>query len=707
MAETVENGTSAHRLDTPIEYLKGVGPKRGEVLRADAGIAIFQDLLLYFPFRYVDRTQVLRTTEVRPGMQHAQLEGVLKNLKEVTGGKKRFLTALLDDGQGAVELVWFRGVSYWQNKLVMGQRYRIFGRPEQYKGRLKMAHPEISPADSVEAPQRMEPMYQSTERMKKMGLDSRGLARIQQNLHELHLHQVPENLPVTLLQQYRLPGRVDAFAHIHFPPDEQALKMARNRLKFEELFFTQLSLVRQKMARNAKIRGYVFAKVGAAFNRFYQEILPFTLTGAQKRVLREIRHDVRSGHQMNRLLQGDVGSGKTIVGAMSMLLAHDNGYQAAMMAPTEILATQHYQSLCELLEPVGLRVSLLTGSTKKKARTQLHQALQQGHLHVLVGTHALLEDVVQFQNLGLVVIDEQHRFGVAQRARMYAKNQLPPHILVMTATPIPRTLAMTVYGDLDVSVIDELPPGRKPIETRHVIEAQRPKVFGFMKKQIQAGQQVYMVYPLIEESKEMDYNNLMEGYVAVQKEFPPPHYQISIVHGRMRPEDKEFEMQRFKKKETQIMVATTVIEVGVDVPNASIMLIENAERFGLSQLHQLRGRVGRGAAQSYCILLTNNKLGKDAKTRMETMVRTNDGFEVAEVDMNLRGPGDLNGTQQSGMVDFKLANLATDQQHLTAARRAVEDLLKRDPDLQEPEHQPVRAYVATLEKNEARWSLIS
>jgi ATP-dependent DNA helicase RecG len=542
--------------------------------------------------------------------------------------------------------------------------------------------------------------------MKRSGLDSKALMRLQRNLHEQYLHQIGENLPHTLLQQYRLPSRIEAFSNIHFPDNHQALGPAQARLKFEELFFTQMKMVREKLARKASLPGHRISTVGEAFHRFYHETLPFPLTGAQKRVVKELRRDMDTGLQMNRLLQGDVGSGKTIVAAMAMLLVHDNGYQSALMAPTEILATQHYQSLKGMLEEVGLRVGLLTGSTRKAERNALHQALRAGELHVLVGTHALLEEAVRFENLGLVVIDEQHRFGVAQRARMYAKNTTPPHILVMTATPIPRTLALTVYGDLDVSVIDELPPGRKPVTTRHVIEAERPSVFGFLKKQLAMGRQVYIVYPLIEESSELDYNNLMEGYEAVSRAFPPPQYQISIVHGRMRPEDKEAEMQRFKRGETHIMVATTVIEVGVDVPNASVMVIENAERFGLSQLHQLRGRVGRGAAQSYCVLMSKNNIGEDARKRLETMVHTNDGFRVAEVDMQLRGPGDMNGTQQSGLVDFKIADLNTDQKHLKAARRAVEDILAEDPELALPVHRPVREYLATMEKNQTRWSLI-
>lgn len=670
-------------LHTSIEYLKGVGPDRGQALKDELGIRNLKDLLEHYPFRYVDRTKVWTIAEVlQAEEQEVQLVVKLQEVQEVAGKRKR-LVAVASDGQHSVELVWFKGLQWISKRLNREQRYVIFGKPSRFLNRLNFIHPEIEAlAPGVQFKGKgLQPVYSTTEKLSNKGLSSAGIARLTAELIA-HPHlSVPEHLPAHWRAQYRWPELQQALQQIHHPSSHELLHLSRERLKFDEFFFLQLHMLRQKIQVQRAYKGWVFQKVGEHFNQFYKEALPFELTEAQKRVMREIRADMGSGKQMNRLLQGDVGSGKTVIALMSMLLAADNGHQACLMAPTEILATQHYHSLRELLDPLHLPIRLLTGSTKTADRRAIHEALQEGSLPFLVGTHALLEETVQFKSLGLAVIDEQHRFGVAQRARLWKKNATPPHVLVMTATPIPRTLAMSVHGDLDVSVIDELPPGRKPIQTVYKSERRRLEVIGFLKKEIAKGRQVYIVYPLIEESAKLDYKNLMEGFDHVQQMFPRPDYEVAIVHGRMKPEEKEMEMNRFASGICQILVATTVIEVGVNVPNASVMLIESAERFGLSQLHQLRGRVGRGAEQSFCILMSGEKLSKEAKARIDTMVRTQDGFEIAEEDLRLRGPGDLLGTQQSGQLALKLGSLIYDGPIVQLAREKAIALLQHDPDL--------------------------
>jgi len=681
--------------NTPIEYLKGVGPQRAEVLKKEIGVFTYEDLLSYYPFRYIDRTRFYKINEVSPDASLIQIIVRLRSF-EVLGEKhtKRLVARVYDDS-GELELVWFKGLKWIEKKLATNQLYLIFGKPTFFNGKPQMAHPEIEEF-SKEHKNRgnisLQPVYSSTEKLKQFSLDSKGIQKLISSLLDTVLDHVQDTIPSYVLEKYRLFHRKAALPNIHFPTDASALRRAQSTLKFEELFFIQLKLLRLKLVRTHRFKGNVFFKVGEKFNDFYNNMLPFKLTGAQKNVIREIRLDTQRGAQMNRLVQGDVGSGKTVVALMSMLLAIDNGFQTCMMAPTEILATQHFSSLKSMLKNDFVEMALLTGSTKRKDRKIILEKLASGDLHVLIGTHALIEDTVSFKNLGLAVIDEQHRFGVEQRAALWKKNQIPPHVLVMTATPIPRTLAMTLYGDLDVSVINELPAGRKPIKTIHMYERQRLRTFGFMKQEIAKGRQVYVVYPLIQESAKLDLKNLQDGLEVLSREFPLPQYKISIVHGQLKPEEKEFEMQRFVKGETQIMVATTVIEVGVNVPNASVMIIENAERFGLSQLHQLRGRVGRGSEQSFCILMSKDKLSKDGKVRLETMVRTNDGFEISEVDLQLRGPGDIEGTQQSGVLDLKLADLAQDQQILQEARKTVTEILEQDPDLEKPEHQLLRNY---------------
>lgn len=696
-------------LSTEITYLKGVGPKKAELLQKELDIFTYEDLLMHFPFRYVDRSKIYKIADIGQTDQvYIQLAGTIKNIHEVKGRGRRLIAKFADD-TGILELVWFRSIPWMKKYLQPSQSYIIFGKVTSFRDKLNMVHPEIDffNPEKLKSLNYLQPVYSSTEKLKNSGLDSRGILKLtRQLISEVH-EQIHENLPEPLKKSLHLIDRRTAFVKIHFPDDEQLMAKARNRLKFEELFFNQFNLVQQKLFRTQKIEGHIFEQVGAHFNQFYKEKLPFDLTGAQKKVIKEIRADLKDGHQMNRLLQGDVGSGKTVVALLVILLAIDNGFQAALMAPTEILATQHYNTISRMLKGLGVRVSLLTGSTKQSMRKQMHRLLDQGELQILVGTHAILEEKVTFDKLGLVVIDEQHRFGVAQRAKLWLKNKIPPHVLVMTATPIPRTLAMTLYGDLDVSMIDELPPGRKPIKTMHSFEKQRLKVFGFLKQQIKEGRQVYIVYPLIEESEKMDYHNLQAGYETICRDFPKPDYQVSIVHGRMKAEEKEFEMQRFKKGETQIMVSTTVIEVGVDVPNATIMVIESAERFGLSQLHQLRGRVGRSDHQSYCILMTGYKLSQEARTRMETMVRTNNGFEIAEVDLNLRGPGEMAGTKQSGTIDLKIANLAEDHKILKAARYTVQQLLNDDPEFAKPENLVLKHYLDKKDKQSLSWSMIS
>lgn len=681
--------------NTPIEYLKGVGPQRAEVLKKELGIFIYQDLLYYYPFRYIDKTRYYKINEIYQDFPLVQILVRLKSF-EIIGEKqtKRLVARVIDD-TGELELVWFKGLRWVERTLKVNQLYVVFGKPTFFNGRPQIAHPEMDlfSKDSKERGNlSLQPVYSSTEKLKQFSLDSKGIQKIMSNLLDVIAMEIEEVLPQYILNKYKLLQRKEALIQIHFPASTAILSRSQATLKFEELFFIQLKLLKIKHLRSLKFKGSVFSIVGEKFNHFYENLLPFQLTGAQKKVLREIRIDTQKGIQMNRLVQGDVGSGKTVVALMSMLLAIDNGFQACMMAPTEILATQHYASIQGMLQGDFVKVALLTGSTKRKDRKKILEDLESGALDILVGTHALIEDTVKFKHLGLAVIDEQHRFGVEQRAKLWRKNPIPPHVLVMTATPIPRTLAMSLYGDLDVSVINELPAGRKPIQTIHLYENQRLRMFGFMRREIAKGRQVYVVYPLIQESAKLDLKNLHDGIEVLSREFPLPQYKISIVHGQLKPEDKEFEMQRFIKGQTQIMVATTVIEVGVNVPNASVMIIENAERFGLSQLHQLRGRVGRGSEQSFCILMSKDKLSKEGKVRLETMVKTNDGFEISEVDLQLRGPGDIEGTQQSGVLDLKLADLTQDQNILQEARNTVLEIMELDPELEKPEHQMLRNY---------------
>ena len=696
-------------LETSIEFLKGVGPQRAESLRSELQIFTFGDLLYHYPFRYVDRSRFQEVRDLDAEMPFVQLKGFFTRIETFGDKRNKRMVAGFSDGTGQIDLVWFQGVKWLEGKFKPGLEYIVFGRPSQFKGKLNIAHPEVElfrDESSASLPTLM-PVYPSTEKLKTKGLDSKGITKLVQQLLLQMGGKISETLPDAVVDQYRLIGRGNALSQIHFPTSSEDLKKASFRLKFEELFYVQLRLLRNKELRQKEGKGFVFSKVGDHFNVFFKNHLPFELTNAQKRVIKEIRVDVGAGKQMNRLVQGDVGSGKTMVALMSILIAMDNGFQACLMAPTEILANQHYETIRELLLPMNVEVELLTGSTKTKDRKKIHEGLMSGDLKLIIGTHALLEDTVQFKNLGLAVIDEQHRFGVAQRARLHKKNSLAPHILIMTATPIPRTLAMTLYGDLDTSVIDELPPGRKPIKTIHLTDNQRLRMFGFIREQIQLGRQVYVVYPLIEESEKLDLKNLQEGFESLEKEFPLPTFKISILHGKMNAERKDFEMSRFVKGETNIMVATTVIEVGVNVPNASVMVIENAERFGLSQLHQLRGRVGRGAEQSFCLLMTSYKLSRESKIRMETMVRTNDGFEISEVDLQLRGPGDIQGTQQSGLLNLKIADLAKDQQILQHARNAAQLILSEDPILESDQNKILLSQLAQIEKDKTNWSKIA
>lgn len=686
----------ASNLDTPLVYLKGVGPKRAELLQKELGISTYEQLLNHYPFRYIDRTRFYKINELNPEMPLVQVIGKIIS-KEVIGEKqKKRIVAKLADETGVMDLVWFQSLKWVEDNVMRGSTYIAFGKPALFGSTFSISHPDLEtyPRQAgITGNLTLQPIYHTSEKMKKGFLDSKGIQRLIYHIIELHIHEVQETLPVYILEKYKLLSRKEALMNIHFPSNTAQLQHAERRLKFEELFFIQLQLLHNKQLRSLKFKGALFNMVGERINTFYNTMLPFDLTSAQKRVIKEIRLDTQKGSQMNRLIQGDVGSGKTVVALMSMLLANDNGYQACMMAPTEILARQHYQSLVDLLKGELINVAILTGNSTKKQRTILHQQLEDGEIDILVGTHALIEDKVKFKNLGLVVIDEQHRFGVEQRAKLWRKNNVPPHILVMTATPIPRTLAMTLYGDLDVSVIDELPVGRKPIETLHLYENQRLRMFGFMKQEIAKGRQVYIVYPLIRESEKLDLLHLEAGVEQMRFEFPLPTYQISIVHGQMPNSDKQFEMQQFIDGKSQIMVATTVIEVGVNVPNASVMIIENAERFGLSQLHQLRGRVGRGAEQSFCILMSGNKLSANSKTRLETMVKTNNGFEISEIDLQLRGPGDITGTQQSGVLELKMANLAKDQIILQEARNTVIDIFEKDPMVGLPENNLLRNYL--------------
>ncbi|MBB3837180.1 ATP-dependent DNA helicase RecG [Runella defluvii] len=692
--------------DTKIEFLKGVGPTRAVTLNKELKLFTFGDLVQYYPFRHEDRTSFQRISELNDTMSAAQLKGRIRSMTVIGEGHKRRLTVEFTDGTGIVEFVFFQSIDWHLKHLKEGGEYIAYGKPQRFGQRFNFSHPDLETINPEnEGGGYFQPVYNLTETLRKKYLDSRFLSKIMRSLLEQATPHFRETLPQELVQKYRLLPKAEAMWGIHLPDSQYALTQALRRLKFEELFYNQLRLLKNKLLQKREYPGQVFGNLDM-LKTFYQQHLPFGLTNAQKRVLREIHDDFKSGKQMNRLLQGDVGSGKTIVAFISMLMAIDNGAQACLMAPTEILADQHYRGLKPFCDALGINISLLTGSTTKKGRKIVLPGLQDGSIHIAVGTHALLEDTVQFKNLGLCIIDEQHRFGVAQRAKMWAKNEtIHPHILVMTATPIPRTLAMTLYGDLDLSIIDELPAGRKPIETVHYFETKRLAMFGRVKEEIRKGRQVYIVYPLIEESEKLDYNNLMEGYESIQRTFP--EYHISMVHGKLFPYEKDFEMQRFVKGETQIMVATTVIEVGVNVPNASVMVIESAERFGLSQLHQLRGRVGRGAEQSYCYLMTGVKLSKDTRIRIDTLCATNNGFDIADVDLKLRGPGDLTGTQQSGLMDLLLADLAKDGAVLKAAREAADEILQEDPDLILPKNEPIRSHIDSLRKEETNWSRIS
>ena len=696
-------------LQTPIDYLKGVGPNRADLLRSELGIKTYQDLINLFPNRYIDRTRYYKINELHRNNSEVQIIGVITGFREVAQKRGKRLVADFKDDTGMMELVWFRGQKWTRENLKIGQPYMVFGKTNWFSGKYNMPHPEIELQSEHDTNLRsaMQAIYPSTEKLSNKGISNRVITKIMQQLFLETKGRFVETLSDSVKGELKLISKSDALFNIHFPKSPELLAKAQFRLKFEELFYIQLQLILKNLIHKSKIKGFPFDKVGDYFNTFYKDHLPFELTHAQKRVLKEIRSDLGSNAQMNRLLQGDVGSGKTIVAFMSILMALDNGFQSCLMAPTAILSVQHYQGLSDLCKPLNISISLLIGSTKTSERRKIHQNLENGTLQILIGTHALLEDKVKFKNLGLAIIDEQHRFGVAQRSKLWHKNTSPPHILVMTATPIPRTLAMSVYGDLDISVIDELPAGRKPIKTVHRYDNNRLKVFKFMKDEIALGRQIYVVYPLIQESEKMDYKDLMDGYESISREFPMPEYQISIVHGKMKPADKEFEMQRFVKGETNIMVATTVIEVGVNVPNASVMVIESSERFGLSQLHQLRGRVGRGAEQSYCILMTSQKLSQNSRTRLETMVRSSDGFEIAEVDLKLRGPGDIMGTQQSGILNLKIADIVKDKDILQEARYFAKRILKLDPSLVLPEHKVILETYRQMGKYRNIWNYIS
>tara|TARA_B110000046_G_scaffold183542_1_gene219848 strand:+ start:5170 stop:7266 length:2097 start_codon:yes stop_codon:yes gene_type:complete len=696
-------------LNYPITYIKGISVQRATLLYTELGIKTCNDLLNFFPFRYIDKTAFYKINDLQPNSSEVQVVGNITHVKSVAQKKGSRLVATFQDATGNIELVWFKGQKWIKDSLKINEPYVVYGKLNHYNGSFSIPHPEMELATEYKKKlqTKMQPVYPSTEKLMNSGVSNKLIRTYIQNLLEQFYNGIEETLSKEIIDDFKLISKRDALLNAHFPKSQENLAKAQNRLKFEELFFIQLQLLRKKLINKTKIKGFIFENVGENFNAFYKNHLPFNLTNAQKRVLKEIRKDVASGAHMNRLLQGDVGSGKTIVALLSMLLAIDNGFQATIMAPTEILATQHYHAISEMLKDMDLKVDLLTGSVKIKKRREIHKNLEDGTLHILIGTHALLEDKVQFKNLGIAIIDEQHRFGVAQRSKLWKKNTTVPHILVMTATPIPRTLAMSVYGDLDISVIDELPPGRKEVKTVHRFDSNRLSVFKFMRDEIAKGRQVYIVYPLIQESEVMDYKDLMDGYESVSREFPTPKYQISIVHGQMKPADKEFEMQRFVKGETQIMVATTVIEVGVNVPNASVMIIESSERFGLSQLHQLRGRVGRGADQSYCILLSSFKLSAEGKTRLKTMVETTDGFKIAEVDLKLRGPGNLMGTQQSGVLNLKIADIVKDTKILVSARNTAIDLLQEDSNLSKQENTNIKKGYLELSKTSKIWSNIS
>lgn len=690
--------------DTSIEFIKGVGPQRAALLGKELNIHTFGDLLQHYPFRYEDRTRFYSVNEIREDLPFVQLRGTITRFEIIGTAYKKRLVGHFTDGTGNLELVWFQGISWVSQKIKPGVSYVVFGKPSRYGKSYSLAHPEVERESEKTLKGGLQPIYSLTEKLRTRQIDSRFISRLQEDVLRGGIRHLRETLPVGLVHDRRFPPKAEAIQTVHFPETAEALVAAQHRLKFEELFYLQLRLLKMKLVRHEKFRGKEFRDT-AILTEFYNHHLPFPLTEAQKRVIREIYNDMKSGRQMNRLLQGDVGSGKTIVAFISMLLVIGGDGQVALMAPTEILAQQHYQNLKRYADAMKISIALLTGSTKKAARKILHEQLQSGELKILIGTHALLEEEVRFRSFGLAVIDEQHRFGVAQRSKLWQKSHtFYPHVLVMTATPIPRTLAMTLYGDLDISVINELPAGRKPIRTTHQFDSHRLQLNAFLRSQIDAGRQVYVVYPLIEESEKLDLKHLMDGYESISRAFP--EVPLSILHGQMKPEAKEFEMARFVKGETKFMVATTVIEVGVDVPNASVMVIENAERFGLSQLHQLRGRVGRGADQSYCVLMTGNKLTAEARLRMNTLVRTHNGFEIAETDLELRGPGDLMGTQQSGLLDLLIADLGKDQKILIDAREAASTILQGDPDLANPENQPIKAHLSSLRKSTVNWAKI-
>ncbi len=692
-----------------IKFLPGVGEKKAAVLLTELGIESYEDMLYHFPYKYIDRSKIYRISELNGQLPYIQIKAKIRNLQTVGVGNRQRMTATAYDESGTLQLVWFKGFKYLANQLETDREYLIFGQPSLFNQQLNIVHPEI---DNFEKASSLlvgfQAVYPTTEKMKKAFLNSKTISKFQSAIFKSLKIKIPETLPSWFIQQYKLMYLHEALYNIHFPESPEMLRQAIFRLKFEELFYIQLNILKLKYKRKSAFKGHLFSTIGDYFNTFYKQYIPFDLTNAQKRVIREIRQDCGSGKQMNRLLQGDVGSGKTLVAVMCMLMALDNCYQTCLMAPTEILATQHYETISGMLKELGITVALLTGSTRKKEREEIHQGLQDGTLQILIGTHALLEDIVTFKNIGLVIIDEQHRFGVAQRAKLWQKNTIPPHVLVMTATPIPRTLAMTLYGDLDVSVIDELPPGRKPVTTLHTYDTKRLQVFQFIEKELQKGRQVYVVYPLISESEKFDYRDLEAGFEQINNYFLPKGYKSGMVHGKLKPAEKEAEMRRFVNAETKILVATTVIEVGVNVPNASIMVIESSERFGLSQLHQLRGRVGRGAEQSYCILMTSFKISSDSRKRIETMTSTNDGFEIAEADLKLRGPGDIEGTQQSGLTcSLRIANLGKDALILNEASRAAGEILGKDPDLQNEENQVFTTQIKRLFKTRITWRYIS
>ncbi len=697
-------------INTEITYLTGVGPKRAELLGKEIGVKTISDLLYYFPYKYIDRTQFHNIADLSSDMPYIQISGVIERFFTEGGGRSKRLAASFRDDTGTIKLVWFKGINWITNSYTVNKKYIVFGKPGIFNGMLNIIHPEIEDPGKKEKKitSGIQAQYNTTEKLKSSYITSRTINKLLSNIYTQFDFRVKETLPGWMIHKYNLMQLHDALFTIHFPNNNRDVEKARYRLKFEELFYIQLNLLRFKVRRANQYKGFIFSTVGDKFNNFYYKNLPFELTDAQKKVMREIRKDIGSGKQMNRLLQGDVGSGKTLVALMSMLIANDNGYQACLMAPTEILAIQHYNTIESFVAGLDLEVRLLRGSTKKSERSEISEMLGDGRLNILIGTHALIEDTVQFSRLGLVIIDEQHRFGVAQRARLWEKSSKPPHILVMTATPIPRTLAMTLYGDLDVSVIDELPPGRKPVKTLHYTDSARLRLFRFMKKEIEAGQQIYIVYPLIKESEKMDYKNLEEGVEAITRDFPAPRYVISIVHGQMKSREKDYSMRLFKEGKAHILIATTVIEVGVDIQNASVMIIESAERFGLSQLHQLRGRVGRGASQSYCILMSSDKLSGEASKRLEIMISSSDGFEIAEADLRIRGPGDIEGTQQSGIgFNLKIADLGRDGQILEYVRRIAGDIIEKDPDLKNDDNTILKNEIVRQAKTGFDWSSIS